>query len=80
MNKLLLSVGFMFLMACSGNQEKTEQTEAVETEVVTEKTYACPMQCEGDKQYHEAGTCPVCHMDLQEVALADTDTTQHSHE
>lgn len=28
--------------------------------------YYCPMHCEGDKTYQEAGDCPVCGMDLVE--------------
>ncbi|TDI81244.1 MAG: copper-translocating P-type ATPase [Bacteroidetes bacterium] len=28
--------------------------------------FNCPMQCEGDKTYDEAGSCPVCGMDLVE--------------
>lgn len=30
-------------------------------------TYQCPMKCEGEKTYAEAGKCPVCKMDLKEV-------------
>ncbi len=30
-------------------------------------TYQCPMNCEGDKTYAEAGKCPVCNMDLKAV-------------
>ncbi|WP_276168677.1 heavy metal translocating P-type ATPase [Zobellia alginiliquefaciens] len=29
-------------------------------------TFYCPMHCEGDKTYDEAGDCPVCGMDLVE--------------
>jgi len=29
--------------------------------------YQCPMKCEGDKTYAEAGKCPVCKMDLKPV-------------
>jgi len=29
-------------------------------------TFYCPMHCEGDKTYNEAGDCPVCGMDLVE--------------
>tara|TARA_R110001592_G_scaffold234170_1_gene491802 strand:- start:3218 stop:3556 length:339 start_codon:yes stop_codon:yes gene_type:complete len=29
--------------------------------------YECPMKCEGDKMYEEAGSCPKCGMDLKEV-------------
>lgn len=28
------------------------------------KVYSCPMKCEGEKTYPQAGKCPVCGMDL----------------
>ncbi len=35
--------------------------------------YYCPMHCEGEKVYDQAGSCPVCGMDLVKVPeLADT--------
>lgn len=30
-------------------------------------TYACPMQCEGEKTYTKPGQCPVCEMELTGV-------------
>lgn len=30
--------------------------------------YKCPMECEADKTYNEAGSCPVCKMDLKLVS------------
>ena len=33
------------------------------------------MKCEGDKTYHEPGTCPVCKMDLKPVEMPD----EHDH-
>jgi len=33
-----------------------------------EVTYQCPMQCEGDKVYHEEGSCPVCNMNIKQIA------------
>jgi hypothetical protein len=30
--------------------------------------YACPMDCEKGKHYHEAGKCPVCGMDLEAIS------------
>ena len=34
-------------------------------------TYYCPMHCEGEKTYNEAGDCPVCGMDLvEEVSIS----------
>ena len=76
-NILFASLLFLFA-ACGGNNEKTgkAQTEAMAT---AEKKYACPMQCEGEKTYAEAGKCPVCKMDLQEVAMAETDSAEHNH-
>ena len=32
-----------------------------------ETLYQCPMKCEGEKTYHEKGSCPVCKMDLQKL-------------
>lgn len=81
MKKMLLALPLMLLFACSANQEKTKTTEGKETEKVVAETkkYACPMKCEADKTYDKEGKCPVCHMDLQEVALVETDSTSHVH-
>ena len=36
-------------------------------------TYQCPMKCEGDKTYTEAGTYPTCKINLKKVeATNDT--------
>ncbi|MDL5514104.1 SCO family protein [Arenibacter sp. M-2] len=35
----------------------------------TAEKYQCPMHCEGDKTYDKPGTCGVCKMDLQLLAL-----------
>jgi hypothetical protein len=80
MKKLILAALPLLFIACSGG-DKQSTTEAADThtEVATSKKYACPMQCEGDKTYEVAGQCPVCKMDLQEVALAETDSTGHAH-
>lgn len=43
-------------------------TESNTTETAPKATYQCPMECEGDKVYESNVTCPVCHMDLKEVA------------
>ena len=79
--KTLLFASLVFLsIACSKKAEKSEQQdETVKTETVAAKKYACPMLCEGEKTYAQAGKCPVCKMDLQEIALAETDTTGHVH-
>lgn len=38
--------------------------------------YYCPMQCEGDKTYKNAGDCPICGMDLVAAVVDDTDEDQ----
>lgn len=76
---IFASLVFLFA-ACAGNNEKSEKTAAgTETHAASEKKYACPMKCEGEKTYAEAGKCPVCKMDLQEVAMAETDSSAHQH-
>ena len=49
-------------------EEATDGTEAAATEEVhAHAHYKCPMDCEKGKEYEEAGTCPVCKMELAEV-------------
>jgi transcription initiation factor IIE alpha subunit len=58
-----------FHVACRRKTKKLKKRLTEANVSVSGKTYACPMQCEGDKTYTEAGKCPVCKMELQEVAL-----------
>lgn len=57
-----LIMGTLSLTAGCGQEENTNQVEQ------TKVHYQCPMKCEGDKVYLEATSCPVCNMDLKEVA------------
>jgi Cu2+-exporting ATPase len=72
---LFLLAGGMTLSSCNGNSSKSNKTK---TEVSKKETaeYQCPMKCEGDKTYDKPGKCPVCGMNLKEVAMADG----HDHE
>ncbi|CAG4990517.1 hypothetical protein DYBT9275_00546 [Dyadobacter sp. CECT 9275] len=79
MYKLFILSGMIILTACSGNRQKSETAAPDSTQVAEGRKFACPMRCEGDKTYAEAGKCPVCKMELQEVALAETDSTEHIH-
>jgi len=36
-----------------------------ESKKTGEISYACPMQCEGEKTYNKPGSCPKCNMDLK---------------
>lgn len=53
---------FMSLVSC-----KTETTNNSDKDLVM---YQCPMQCQGDKTYAEAGSCPICKMDLKAIEKA----------
>jgi hypothetical protein len=49
--------------ACNSQSNKSVTTEQTKEQ----KTYQCPMKCEGEKTYDKPGTCPVCGMDLAEI-------------
>jgi len=62
---LSLMLAFALVMpSCTNNGTKT--TEQVSTEKIA---YACPMKCEGDKTYAQAGKCPKCGMDLEKQTV-----------
>jgi hypothetical protein len=45
----------------------TEVTPQSDTALEAHVHFACPMQCEEDKMYHEDIPCPDCKMKLKEV-------------
>ena len=79
---LALSLG-MFVTSCGESKKEAategehkeavhdhkegEAKEAEGSEEMAMAVYACPMKCEGEKTYSEAGSCPTCKMDLKEV-------------
>ena len=53
------------LTACGGsNETNNAETSGQDAHAAH---YQCPMDCEEGKTYEEAGTCPVCKMDLEKV-------------
>ncbi len=60
-------IGTFTLVACGGEKNHEEATET-STDEISATIYACPMKCEGEKTYTEAGSCPKCGMDLTIVA------------
>ncbi|SOE23769.1 hypothetical protein SAMN06298216_4153 [Spirosomataceae bacterium TFI 002] len=65
MKKIVMLLGLVFAMvACNTESEETHSHE----EIVAQTEFVCPMECEGDKTYDKPGECPVCKMELQEVA------------
>ncbi len=87
---VILSVG-LFVTSCDGNKKvevkvKTEKQETGDKDKEIKKSeiaateYQCPMKCEGDKTYHEPGSCPVCKMDLKEVKKEAAEGSHEEHE
>ena len=52
----------------AGHHEEGDHHDHSDAEMTT---YQCPMDCEEGKTYKEAGACPVCKMELKEVAAAE---------
>lgn len=89
---LIFTMGMFFTSCNEGKKEVKEvekELEVVKEEVeqVTEHehseemataTYQCPMKCEADKTYPEAGSCPVCKMDLKELDVEVSNDTDNS--
>jgi len=67
MKKVFLTLLFgVFFVAFSNAQSTEAVAEEVKTEVASaDAAYQCPMDCEHGKTYKEAGSCPVCKMDLK---------------
>lgn len=57
--------GGMALVSCGG--EESQNHDAEQHDHSSHAQYQCPMDCEHGKTYEEAGQCPVCKMDLEEV-------------
>jgi Cu2+-exporting ATPase len=72
----------MFLVSACGSDKQEQQQEPAKQEMqqdAQKASFYCPMKCEGEKTYAEAGTCPTCGMDLVAVDT-DADTEMDSHE
>lgn len=73
----ILAVALLSLtISCKDN--KGEQKDEMHNEMSDNHTkYACPMKCEGDKTYDEAGSCPKCGMDLEAVETHNHSEANH---
>ena len=67
-NTVLISL-LLFTAECT--MDMREKKDVQKSNVVASDTartvYQCPMKCEGDTAYTNAGACPVCNMDLEKV-------------
>lgn len=80
-NSLSLNVFILVFSIClftSCADKKSEKKPETQEEAISSIEYQCPMDCEEGKTYHEAGSCPVCKMDLKTVdAIKGTTCNQH---
>jgi len=66
MKKIVLALIVIFTMSFTFTACKSDKkTDAKEEIASSDEVYQCPMDCEKGKSYTEAGSCPVCKMDLK---------------
>lgn len=69
------------ITSCNNEQAETKEESVKQQdddgEHLHADVYQCPMKCEGDKTYAEAGKCPECGMDLEKI---NGDHDDHDHE
>ncbi|MDY7395332.1 heavy metal-binding domain-containing protein [Aureibaculum sp. 2210JD6-5] len=81
MKKLILMLAIVMVVCFTFTSCKKEKKEEdVKTEekadMASNEVYQCPMDCEDGKSYTEAGSCPVCKMDLK-AKTVDMDSDDH---
>lgn len=77
----IMALGAITISGCGNSQGEKEQPAAEATHAHEHEhaaVYQCPMKCEGDKTYTEAGNCPKCGMSLEAVEH-DHGHEGHSH-
>ena len=83
MKKTILTLSTVALLimggVIAGCNDSNENKQHNEHEHHSETVYQCPMKCEGDKTYDEAGSCPVCGMDMKKVESKHEHSEGHAH-
>lgn len=73
---MIVAVGFTFT-SCKNDKKEEVKAEEVKIEeskeLASNEVYQCPMDCEHGKSYTEAGSCPVCKMDLKAKKVESLD-------
>ncbi len=95
MKKLILMLAVVTVVSftitsCKKDKKEEVKTEAEVKEEAKEEAkevlasndvlYQCPMDCEKGKSYTEAGTCPVCKMDLKEKKVEMHEDHEDAHD
>lgn len=63
----VLILGSTMFSACGNAENKPNELTEKTGEHAEHTHFQCPMKCENDKFYEEAGKCPVCEMDLKKM-------------
>ena len=63
--KILIAVLSIGLLTMS--TVKAQEKPKMKVEKMEKVAFSCPMQCEGEKTYDKAGSCPKCKMDLKKA-------------
>lgn len=69
--KALEKDGGRYTIAMPGEKPPHHHTPVNRPKGTGTGTFYCPMHCEGEKTYDQAGDCPVCGMDLVEEVKMD---------
>jgi Cu+-exporting ATPase len=64
--------------SCCGDDKHAHTEDKMEEMSSAASEYYCPMHCEGDKVYEEAGDCPVCGMHLKKGTETKEKTAKKS--
>ncbi len=78
----ILACALMLCISACGGDKQEQQNEQTQQEMrndAQQASFYCPMKCEGEKTYAEAGSCPTCGMDLVETD-ANSKKEMESHE
>ncbi len=79
MKRVILVLAIVFATGFTITSCKSEKKE--EKKEIATAVYQCPMDCEDGKSYTEAGSCPVCKMDLKEKKVSlEENHDDHGHE
>lgn len=68
----LADAGLHYTIGASGQEKDHAHASAATIHDAGNGVFYCPMHCEGEKTYPEAGNCPVCGMDLVEQPKAQS--------
>ena len=76
---LLLALALLFVTCKNDKKESDKENTNLENHHQHQvgetghdvANYQCPMKCEGEKTYNEAGSCPTCKMQLKQISSDD---------